>query len=364
MNSVKKRIFPTKEIQLESGDSLPITLGYESYGKLNSKRDNLIVIPHYFSGTSHGAGRYFPGEIHKGYWDTLIGPGKAVDTNDFFVVSIDSLCNIQWKSPRVITTGPRSFRPGTKQVWGSDFPSFTFRDIARIQSLFLKEQFGIERIYAALGASAGGSIAFEWAILEPNMIERVVSVVANPFGPIATTRSLYQRSMRAIARDSQWKDGNYQDGEEPWQGLYEAMQLIYQKSFSPDFYLRLLGHKHSATSLSQKEIENYIQEMVRKDAALMDPSHWYYMCQAVLAQDICRGYSSKEEAFQRVQAKILMISCLQDQLIPPKIQREILELLNRLGKKVKGVEFESIRGHMAGILESRRFSRDIRDFLQ
>lgn len=154
MQIVKKEKFVLKEFTFENGREIPVQMGYETYGTLNRERSNVILVCHYFSATSHAAGKYTVHDEESGWWDGLIGPGKAIDTNKYFVICTDNLCNVQARNPYVITTGPKSINPETGEEYTMDFPVFTFLDVARMQYELIKGM-GISRLHAVIGPSAG-----------------------------------------------------------------------------------------------------------------------------------------------------------------------------------------------------------------
>lgn len=369
MDRIEKKSFHLEKVDLDCGQSIPVTLGYETYEELNSEKSNVILVSHYFSASSHAAGKYYPGEVISGYWDSLIGPGKAIDTNCFFVVSIDNLCNVQWKNPKVITTGPRSINPATGKRWGNTFPQFTFRDMVKIQKQFLEQQWGVDKIFAAIGASAGGFSAMEWAVNHPEQVERMICVITNPQTPVQTSFSVCQQAMRAIALDPKWNGGNYEDSDEPKEGLLLAAQMMSVEAFTPSFYERMYARKYEESKAYEEvqeplSFEKVLASDMERNIRYVDASHWYYTSRATMLHDISRGHGSLENALKMIQAKTLMISCTSDQLQPTIYNRRMVHLLNEMGKDATLIEIESEKGHMAGILETELFSKDIRDFLE
>lgn len=369
MNCVKKNQFTIEHYTLENGKSIPVTLGYETYGELNEDKSNVILVAHYFSASSHAAGKYTPQDPVPGYWDELIGPGKAVDTDTFFVISTDNLANVQVKNPNVITTGPRSINPETGEIWGLDFPAFTYRDMAGIQHEFLTKQLGINKLYAVMGASAGGFISLHWAVNYPDMVERLIGVITNPQNPIITSFSVIQHAMRAIAMDPNWNDGFYEDGKEPAEGLKLAVQMMNAGAFTPEFY-------ESAYPRDSKEQEPYqdvrvqtsyeqqLAKAVDTGAALVDASHWYYTSRATMLHDIAHGHEFLDDALNKITAKVLMVSCTRDLLQPTIYNRQMIDIMKKQGKEAELYEFESLKGHMGGVLDSHLFSDRIAEFLK
>lgn len=369
MNRVKKQQFTVENYTLENGESIPVTLGFETYGELNEDQSNVVLVPHYFSGSSHAAGRYTPEDPMPGYWDALIGPGKAVDTNRFFVISTDNLANVQVKNPNVITTGPRSINPKTGKIWGLDFPAFTYRDMAGIQYEFLTKQLGINKLYAVMGASAGGFISLHWAVNYPEMVERMIGVITNPQNPILTSLGVAQQSMHAIAMDPNWKDGFYEDGKGPIAGLHLAVQMMNVGAFTPELYETVYKRESQEQEPYQNikvptSYENQIAKAIEAGSLLIDASHWYYTCRATMMHDIAHGHGTLEEALNKIKANVLMISCTRDLLQPTVYNREMIEIMERQGKQAELLEFESLNGHMAGLMDIDLFSGKIVEFLK
>lgn len=368
MNNVKKQSFRINSIMLDCNRSIPVELGYETYGTLNANKDNAILIPHYFSGSSHVAGKYHDDDAIPGYWDGLVGPNKAIDTNKYFVISIDNLCNVEPNNPNVITTGPRSINPATNEIWGLDFPPFTFRDIARIQNKFITEQLGIKQLHAIIGASAGGFIGMYWAIDYPEAVKKYVGVITNPQNPILTSFTVLQHAMRTIALDPKWNNGNYSDEQPPLEGLGIAIQMMNTGAFTADYFET--NFKRDSQDVAPyyaidhpASYEVALQAQINKSLSNIDASHWYYTAHATMLHDVAYLEGSLENALSKIQADVLMISCTQDMLQPTKYNEEMIEILHKHNKNAKLVKIDSNKGHMAGILDTHLFSDDIKNFI-
>ena len=152
---VKKEVFTLPSYTTVGGKTIKnVRIGYETYGTLNAAKDNVIVVSHFFTGTSHAAGRYTPEDKTPGYWDSLIGAGRPIDTDRFFVIATDALVNLNTKDKNVTTTGPATINPDTGKPWGLAFPVVGMRDFINVQKALL-DSLGIKKIYAAVGASGG-----------------------------------------------------------------------------------------------------------------------------------------------------------------------------------------------------------------
>lgn len=369
MNNVKKQSFKIHSIMLDCNRSIPVELGYETYGTLNENKDNAILIPHYFSGSSHVAGKYSEDDILPGHWDSIIGPGKAIDTNKYFVISIDNLCNVEPNNPHVITTGPRSINPATNEVWGLDFPPFTYRDMARIQNRFICEQLGIKQLAAIIGASAGGFIGLYWAIDYPDAVKKYIGVVTNPQTPIQTSFTVLQHAMRTIALDPKWNNGNYTEQLPPLEGLGIAVQMMNTGAFTADFFEK--NFKRDSKDVSpyyaidhQASYEIALEAIINQSLNNIDASHWYYTCHATMLHDIAYFEGDLESALAKIKADVLMVSCIQDLLQPTKYNEQMVEILKKHNKKAELVKIDSNLGHMAGVLAPDLFADDIKRFLE
>lgn len=369
MNHVEKKSFHLESFTLECGETIPVTLGYETYGTLNGDRSNAIFVAHYFSASSHAAGKYSPEDAASGYWDGLIGPGKAIDTDRFFVISIDNLCNVQAKNPKVITTGPRSMNPATGKIWGSSFPQFTFRDMMEIEREFLTTVLGIQKLYAVAGASAGGFVAMEWAVRHPEMVERMFGAITNPQNPVQTSFNVCQHAMRAIALDEKWQGGDYSEDKPPVEGLSLSVQMMNAAAFTAELYEQTYP-RDSQDNAPYDSIKNPLSfevalgNAITANSAFLDASHWYYTSRATMLHDVARGFASLEEALSKIQAKVLLVSNLRDQLQPTVYNRRMVRILNEMGKDARIVEIDSSKGHMAGVLETDLFAEDVREFMK
>src|SRR5580765_2966018 len=173
----EKKFFTLPQYTTVGGKTIKnVRVGYETYGRLNAAGDNAIFVPHFFSGNSHAAGRYKADEKAAGYWDAIIGPGKAIDTDKYFVVSADSLVNLNVKSPMVGTSGPATTNPDTGKPYGSSFPVVSIADFVRVHKALL-DSLGVKKLAAAAGASMGSLQAMQWAAEYPDYVERVIHVI-------------------------------------------------------------------------------------------------------------------------------------------------------------------------------------------
>ncbi|ENQ3080377.1 homoserine O-acetyltransferase [Bacillus cereus] len=363
---VQKQVFRLKKYTFEDGTSIPIQIGYETYGTLNREKSNAILVCHYFSATSHAAGKYTEQDLVPGWWDELIGPGKAIDTNKYFVICTDNLCNVQMKNPYVVTTGPKTINPETGAEYGMKFPVFTFRDMARIQYELIKDM-GITRLHTVIGPSAGGMIAQQWAVHYPHMMERMIGVITNPQNPVVTSINVLQHAIDAIQLDPAWKEGNYGE-QQPIKGLHLAAKMMFINAYDAHYYETTFPRDSIESAPYQDfstltSFEEAINEATLQNIAYVDANSWMYTAKATILHDIAHGFSSLEEALRQVEASVLMIPCKQDILQPSRYNYQMVELLRKNGNFAEVYEIESIYGHMAGVFETYLFAGKVHQFL-
>ena len=222
---VEKKVFELERFTTANGADLKsVRIGWESYGELNADASNAVLITHFFSATSHAAGRYSPADELPGYWDAIIGPGKAIDTDRYFVLSSDTLVNINVNDPKVTTTGPASLDPDTGKPYGMSFPVVSIRDFVNVQKA-LVESLGISKLKAVVGPSMGALQAYEWATAYPEMVERIVPVIGaaggDPF--LIAWLDIWAQPIRL---DPNWRGGDYYGGEPPMEGVRLALKTI------------------------------------------------------------------------------------------------------------------------------------------
>jgi len=211
----EKRFFTLPQYTTVGGKLIKnLRVGYETYGKLNAAGDNAVFVPHFFSGTSHAAGRYKADDKAAGYWDAIIGPGKAIDTDKYFVVSADTLVNLNVKSPAVGTSGPSTINPDTGKPYGSAFPVVSMRDFVRVHKALI-DSLGIRKLKAVAGASGGSIQAMEWGAAYPELVERVIHVIGPGLDIHPYVIAMLDAWVAPIKLDPNWKGGDYHAGPSP-----------------------------------------------------------------------------------------------------------------------------------------------------
>ena len=363
LTSVTKQVFHLPELLLQNGHVLrDVQIGFETYGKLSAAKDNVILIAHYYSGTSHAAGRYSASDTEAGYWDSIVGPGKPIDTDRFFVISCDCLCNLNTKSLAVITTGPCSINPETGRRYGKDFPVVTIGDFVNSQKAIL-DSLEIKELYAVAGPSMGALQTLEWSARYPEMVSRVISVI--PAGLKAPSYLLATLDIwtAPIYLDPNFNDGDYYDGPEPIDGLTQAFKLVTYTALHPTGVGRLYGthwsdpKKDPAASLKNSfSVSSSLQDLARTRALACDANSFLRLARAVQLFSI-------EERKKNIRAKFLFIPAETDLLMFPFYSEEGVNELRELGLDVQTIPLDGDGGHLDGIYRIAQAGSAIRSFL-
>lgn len=364
---VEKQSFTMPSFTTESGATIKnVKVGWESYGTLNADKSNVILITHFFSGTSHAAGKYRESDPAAGYWDAIIGPGKAIDTNKYFVISSDTLANANWHNPDVITTGPASINPETGKPYGLDFPVVTIGDFVEVQKQLL-DSLGIEKLHAVIGASMGSFQALEWAVRYPERVERLVHVIGAARMDAWTVAALEKWAL-PIRLDPNWNGGNYYEGERPLAGLSATMlnitqdamhPAIYQASF-PNFKVLDEGARKDIRTLPKLSQTLAARALAR--AKTQDANSVLYLVRAsqLFTVGMQENFSA---ALDNIQAKVLLMPASNDLLLRPEPVRQLAKTLKEKGKRVEVSEIEGIWGHLDGIFSIASQADTIEQFL-
>ncbi len=338
-------------LQLECGKTLgPIDVAYETYGHLNAARDNAILICHALSGNAHVAGYNSPDDPKPGWWEGMVGPGKGIDTNTYFVVCSNFLGGCSG------TTGPSSTNPKTGKPYGLDFPIITVADMVRVQKLLL-DKLGIKHLLAVIGGSVGGMQVLQWSIAYPEMMDAAI--------PIATTTCLGPQSIafdavgrNAILGDKDFADGQYDSGNVPARGLAIARMIGHITYLSEEGMRQKFGRQlrsaqdYSYDFNSEFAVETYLDHQGQSFVDRFDANSYLYITKAADYFDLQRDYGSLEKAFAKTQARFLVISFSSDWLFTPAQSEAIVNALVKNGKDVSFSNIASSYGHDAFLLEN------------
>jgi len=349
--------------QLESGAILsPVTVAYETYGTLSRSRDNAVLVCHALSGDAHAAGYYGTEEDEKpGWWDILIGPGKPLDTDRYFVICSNFLGSCYG------TTGPTSIDPATGLSYGLTFPFFTVRDMVDVQRLLL-DHLEIDTLLAVIGGSMGGMQALQWAISYPQRVRGAI--------PIATTAKMSAQGIafnevgrQAILSDPSWQYGTYSEVDPPARGLALARMIghityLSEPSMHRKFGRRFVnGNGRSFNFSKDFQVESYLHHQGKKFVQRFDANTYLYISKAMDYFDLEASYGSLEEAFSDCRSSFLVLSFSTDWLFPADQSLEIVRALRRLDRDISYCNIKSDHGHDAFLLSGHRMGDIVQGFL-
>lgn len=351
--------------RLESGALLsPVTLAYETYGRLNAERSNAILVCHALSGGAHAAGYLTPDDLQPGWWDDCIGPGKAFDTDRYFVICSNVLGSCYG------STGPSSVDSATGQPYGLRFPVVTIGDMVRAQVRLL-DHLGIERLLAVAGGSMGGMQVLEWAAHHPHRVRAAI--------PIATTArhspmliAFSEVGRQAIYADPAWNHGDYYaNGKRPDAGLSVARMVghityLSEESMQQKFGRRLQGRERYGYEFQTEfEIESYLKHNGDKFTRRFDANSYLYVTKALDYFDLAGQHGgSLATAFERAtELAFLVISFTSDWLYPSYHSKELVKALTAAGCDVSYLDIESSWGHDAFLVEVATMTRLLGSFL-
>lgn len=358
---IRKRHARLDQLPLRSGSILrDVTLGYETYGQLNEAGDNAVLICHHFSGHSHAAGRYAATDAEPGWWDAIIGPGKAIDTERYFVIASDALGCVRIDAPHGLTTSPASIDPATGTPYGPDFPALDVRDSVLAQRLLLK-QLGVNRLAAVAGPSYGGMQALCWAATFPDMVERcIVAIGLAEFR--AREMALYHAMEQAIRLDPKFAGGRYDPQDPPLDGLAIAIELmIIASSGTEDLHARFGRERAAGDTAQEWAIETWLDHEPRKRARLCDANAWITMLRTNMRWDLAVGQDSLSSALCDVSAQILLIPGSGDQLVHGASYHDpLVAALEKAGASFSVHPLSAAAGHLAGLSAIGEASEAIR----
>ena len=342
-------------IALAAGPSLPYwELAYETYGTLNPARSNAVLVCHALSGHHHVAGHYADDPKNVGWWDNMIGPGKPIDTNRFFVVGVNNLGGCHG------STGPSSINPATDQPWGADFPIVTVNDWVSAQAC-LADALGIETWAVVMGGSLGGMQALQWAIDLPERVRHALVIAAAP-KLTAENIAFNDVARQAILTDPEFHGGNfYRHNVRPVRGLRLARMLGHITYLSDDQMAEKFGRKRRPSAGSygfgvEFEIESYLHYQGDKFAGYFDANTYLLMTRALDYFDPADAFNGDlAAALARAKAKFFVVSFTTDWRFSPARSREIVNALVRNKQAVSYAEITSPYGHDAFLMDDHYY---------
>lgn len=347
-------------LTLQNGCVLPrFELMIETYGTLNANKSNAVLICHALSGNHHVAGYHSKNDKHPGWWDNMIGPGKPVDTNRFFVVGLNNLGGCHG------STGPLSINPDTGKAYGADFPMVTVKDWVESQSM-LADRFGIDKWAAVMGGSLGGMQALQWAIDKPQRLRHALIIASAP--RLSTQNIAFNDVARqAILTDPDFCQGQYaQQQKIPRRGLRIARMMGHITYLAEDGLGKKFGRQMRQPNYQydynvEFEVESYLHYQGDKFAEVFDANSYLLMTKALDYFDPARDYDGNlVAAVSAIQARILIASFSSDWRFSPRRSQELLDALVAANKPVQYIALKSAHGHDAFLMEDTDYQAAIR----
>jgi homoserine O-acetyltransferase len=357
---VEKKVFELPSYTTEGGQTIKnVRVGWESYGTLNADKSNAVLVTHFFSGTSHAAGKYAATDAVPGYWDPIIGPGKAIDTDKYFVISSDTLVNLNVNTPNVITTGPASINPDTGKPYGMTFPVVSIRDMVGVEKALI-DTLGITKLKAVVGPSMGALQAFEWAVHYPDMMERIIPVIGaaggDPF--LIAWLDVWGAPIRL---DPKWNGGDYYGKEPPNAGLAAALKVVSLHANQAEWASSTFGKEPAAPGkapgdamANQFKIQAALETGSVARAAGADANHMLYL---VKANQLAAADPAK------IKVPTLLISSPTDLVFPPAWIERTAGAIAATGTKVERATISGPNGHLNGVLHIAQAGPAIAEFL-
>ncbi|MGA3302959.1 MAG: homoserine O-acetyltransferase [Methylovirgula sp.] len=362
-HSLVLRLGADTPLKMDAGVAIsPLSIAYQTYGTLNADKSNAILICHALTGDQHVANVH-PVTGKPGWWQVMVGPGKPIDTNRYFVIASNVVGGCMG------TTGPASLSPTTNRPYGLDLPLVTIRDMVRAQAMLI-DSLGIESLFCVIGGSMGGMQVLQWAASYP---ERVFAAM-----PIATAAkhssqniAFHEVGRQAIMADSEWHDGRYMDfGVSPTKGLAVARMAAHITYLSDEALQRKFGRKlqdreaPTFTFSADFQVENYLRYQGTSFVDRFDANSYLYVTRACDYFDLADDYNgSLALAFKGTKSRFCVVSFTSDWLYPTAASRAIVHALNAAGASVSFVEIETDRGHDAFLLDVPEFFATTRGFL-
>jgi homoserine O-acetyltransferase len=344
-----------------------VSIAYESWGTLNADATNAILICHAWTGDSHVSGAAEEGNPTPGWWEGVVGPGKAIDTNKWFVVCSNVIGGCQG------STGPATAHPEDGQLYGPRFPVITVRDMVRAQ-VRLTDMLGIRAWHSVVGGSMGGMQVLEWAVTFPDRVKTII--------PIATCAQATAQQIawgaigrRAIRLDPKWRNGEYYDaatGEGPWEGLAIARMLSQVTFRSDNVFNERFGRAlvdmdadYNGLGLWDRfEVEGYLDHHGDRLIRRFDTNSYLIIGKAMDLHDIARGRGTLDTAMSRIKAPTLVLGISSDILYPTYQQKQINSMLTEKGVDSTYVEIDSPHGHDAFLINFDQVGAPIKTFLE
>lgn len=355
-----------RDFVLESGEKFgPITVGYETFGTLNLEKDNAILVIHALTGDTHVTSAYDKDEVLPGWWDYLVGPGKSIDTNNFFVICANYFGGCSG------TTGPASINPDTGKPYGLSFPIFTVADMVKIQKKLI-ESLGIIKLKSLIGGSLGGMLILDWVVRYPNTAETAV-IIASAYKTSPQIIGFGEVERNAIMADSNFNNGNYYNSEPPNKGLSIARMLAHITYLSKDSMEQKFGREIRDVKIDEDnlyevfgpmfQVESYLRYQGKKFVERFDANSYLYLTKAMDMFDLKKGSKTLDDIFKVVKAHLLVISFTSDWHFYSSESWEIVKAMMHNRNKISYVNIDALYGHDSFLIENYEMKTIISKFL-
>lgn len=345
------KLFTTDKFRFESGSEISqVNVAYETYGTLNADGTNAVLICHALTGNSH-ASSYNNSYQTAGWWEGVIGEGKAFNPSKHFIVCSNFLGSCYG------TTGPTSINPATGKTYAADFPQMTVRDMVNLQYQLL-QFLGVKKLLTVTGGSLGGMQTLEWALLYPDFVETIIPI-ATSAKHSAWAIGLNEIQRKAISDDPKWKNGFY--NEQPSKGLSTA-RMLAMMSYRSQISLEEKFGREIRENNSPKpyyQIESYLHYQGEKLVQRFDANTYIYITRAMDLHDVSRTRGTVKQALAKIEARTLCIGINTDILYPASEQKEIHDAINGAGY----FEIKSVHGHDAFLIEFDQINKAVIEFL-
>jgi len=337
---IDKKIFKIENFRLEGGAVLPeAIIAYETYGTLAADGRNAVLLAHGFTSNHHAAGRYAAGDAEPGWWDPLIGPGRAIDTDRLFVVSSNMLGSSYG------STNPASVDPKTGKPYGPDFPDITLVDIVTAQKRLL-DALGVKHLVAVAGPSYGGYQTFQWGVTYPNMMDALVAVVSAPKGSGSDDRVATMR--RRLATDANWNDGWYYEKG----GIAKTLTALRIETLQRYGYDEVLAQQIADPGKREAALSSAAEKWARE-----------FDANGMLKLAYASCFFNAEKDFAKMRAKLLYVLSSTDKLFPPSIAPDVMGKLKAAGVDATFFELKSPYGHLASRADAEKWAPTLKAFL-
>jgi homoserine O-acetyltransferase/O-succinyltransferase len=356
-----------KDFILESGEKLgPITVAYETFGSLNEKKDNAILVIHALSGDSHACSHYDNDQKKPGWWDLVVGPNLAIDTNKYFVICSNCLGGCYG------TTGPASINPETSRPYGLTFPIITVKDMVEVQKK-LVDNLGLNKLKAVIGGSIGGMQVLEWSVLYPDMIENAI-VIASAYKTSPQVIAFGEVQRSSIMADPNFNNGDYYGKKQPDIGLSIARMMAHITYLSNDSMEIKFGRDIKENIMESDkmfgqfgpmfQVGSYLRHQGIKFVERFDANSYLYITKAMDMYDLTRNKITINEAVKNITAKMLIVSFTSDWHFKTFESWEIVKAMMSQSKEINYVDIDSPYGHDAFLIKNEELEKIISSFIK